>query len=141
MFKDIGKKIKVVAKVCTWIGIIGGAICGIVLLALDIIIAGIIVLIVAPIISWLSMFTLYGFGQLIDNSDIIVNLLSQPAQQIEQENVKKKIKDSSIEDDEYINIACPQCHNSLSYHKYEFFQVDTLVCPYCSNEIQTKKFK
>ena len=141
MFKDIGKKIKVVAKVCTWIGIIGGAICGIVLLALDIIIAGIIVLIVAPIISWLSMFTLYGFGQLIDNSDIIVNLLSQPAQQIEQENAKKKIKDSSIEDDEYINIACPQCHNSLSYHKYEFFQVDTLVCPYCSNEIQTKKFK
>ena len=100
MFKDIGKKIKVVAKVYTWIGIIGGAICGIVLLAFKIIIPGIIVLIVAPIISWLSMFTLYGFGQLIDNSDIIVNLLSQPAQQIEQENAKKKIKDSSIEDDE-----------------------------------------
>lgn len=148
MFKNIGKKIKVAAQVCTWIGIIGSALSGIVLLSLGIILAGCLLLLVAPVVSWLSMFMLYGLGQLVDNSDTIVKLLSteeqKAAQQIEkkaQKNAKKKIMDAATEDGDYINIICPQCHNSLSYHKFEFFQVDTFVCPHCDNEIQTKNYK
>ena len=71
MFNNIGSKIKAVAQVITWIGIISSIIGGIVIMALQESPIGVLVIIGGSFISWLSSLTLYGFGQLIENTDII----------------------------------------------------------------------
>ena len=110
MFKNIGKKIKVLAKVLCWIGIIGGIISGISLIvvgakgtgiAMDyygstsfvsgaaLIVVGVVMLILLPLLSWVSSFILYGFGEMVDNtSDVkqsneeILNRVSNIAQNV-----------------------------------------------------------
>ena len=68
MFDNIGGKIKALAKVVCWIGIIVSCIVGFVMLinsnAVGLLIAG-----VGSLSSWIGSFVLYGFGQLIENSD------------------------------------------------------------------------
>lgn len=74
MFDNIGKKIKILAYVLTWVGIIASVITGIAMMnSFDSIVRtiGLIVLIVGSLLSWASSFIIYGFGQLIENTDII----------------------------------------------------------------------
>lgn len=71
MFKNIGKKIKILAQVITWINILAFFVLGMALMDLSEL-AGFLVMIIGVIVSWLSSFLLYGFGQLIDNSDKLV---------------------------------------------------------------------
>ena len=110
MFTNIGKKIKVLAKVLCWIGIIGGIISGISLIAVGangagistryygsssfvggtaMIVVGVVILILLPLLSWISSFILYGFGEMVDNtSDVkqsneeILNRVSNIAQNV-----------------------------------------------------------
>ena len=70
MFDNIGSKIKTVAATIAWLGIIGSVIIGIVMIA-ESLLVGLLVIIVGSLSSWVSSFTLYGFGQLIENTDII----------------------------------------------------------------------
>ena len=74
MFDNIGSKIKTVAQVVCWIGIICSVISGIVMMATDEDLAflGFMIIVIGSLISWVSSFTLYGFGQLIENSDKMV---------------------------------------------------------------------
>ena len=74
MFDNIGGKIKTLAKVGCWIGIIAFIITGIVLMAIDedLILDGILTAVVGSLLSWVSSFVLYGFGQLVENSDTLV---------------------------------------------------------------------
>ena len=74
MFDNIGKKIKILAYVLTWVGIIASVITGIAMMnSFESIVKtiGLIVLIVGSLLSWASSFIIYGFGQLIENTDII----------------------------------------------------------------------
>ena len=74
MFDNIGKKIKILAYVLTWVGIIASVITGIAMMnSFDSIVKtiGLVVLIVGSLLSWTSSFIIYGFGQLIENTDII----------------------------------------------------------------------
>ena len=79
-FNNIGRKIKTLAKAITWIGITASVIYGAVVLRLSnsptfiILIQGLLTMIVGSLISWLSSVTLYGFGQLIENTDILVSI-------------------------------------------------------------------
>ncbi|MBO4692915.1 MAG: magnesium transporter [Clostridia bacterium] len=70
MFSNIGKKIKKLATVLCWLGIIISIVCGIVAwVAADDEIGALIFLVVAvagSLLSWISSFVLYGFGELID---------------------------------------------------------------------------
>ena len=79
MFSNIGSKIKVLAVVITCIGIVASIIIGIVLMTIDeeLIVPGILVMIVGSLLSWLSSFFMYGFGQLVENSDKTVALLKE----------------------------------------------------------------
>lgn len=72
MFDNIDQKIKALAQVVCWIGIICSVISGIALIASGegLLLVGFIVIILGSLISWVSSFTLYGFGQLIENSEI-----------------------------------------------------------------------
>lgn len=80
MFDNIGGKIKTVATTIAWLGIIGSIIIGIIIIAeandsyypsATETLSGWLVIIVGSLSSWVSSFTLYGFGQLIENTDTI----------------------------------------------------------------------
>lgn len=75
MFQNIGGKIKLVVKFFCWIGIITSIILGIVIMNGRSEFAGImgaVVAIVGSLLSWLGSILIYGFGQLVENSDILV---------------------------------------------------------------------
>lgn len=76
MFDNIGGKIKTLAQVVTWIGIIASVISGIVLMSIaeEMIFVGLMVMIFGALMSWVSSFVLYGFGQLVENSDKLVKM-------------------------------------------------------------------
>ena len=68
MFQNVGKKIKIWAISLFIIYTIACIICGIIFLC-DGEALGLIPLLVGPFASWVSSFLLYGFGQLVENSD------------------------------------------------------------------------
>ncbi len=74
MFDNIGSKIKTLAQVVCWIGIIASFIIGLILMGQDdgAVFIGLLVLIFGSLFSWIGSFITYGFGQLIENSDILV---------------------------------------------------------------------
>lgn len=79
MFDNVGSKIKAVAKVFAWLGIvIFGLLVLIVMFANgDTPVPGLLIIIVGCLGSWLSSLTLYGLGQLIENTDKLVEFNSQ----------------------------------------------------------------
>lgn len=83
MFEYIGIKIMSLAKVMAWIGIVVSIIVGLMLLANDSIL-GMIVMALGSLMSWVSSFVLYGFGQLIDD----VSVLKQKALEKESSSYK-----------------------------------------------------
>lgn len=86
MFSNIGKKIKVLASVICWIGIIASIITAIIFFAnaLDgwneefFIMMGLLTLIVGPLLSWIGSFFTYGFGELVDKTCDIEKKLAPP---------------------------------------------------------------
>ena len=110
MFRNIGKKIKTLAKVICWLGIIGGVLSGLAIIATGaagiglnvsngistnyvsaagLIVLGVVMLVVIPLLSWLSSFMLYGFGEMVDSvSDLkqsneeMLNRVSNIAQNV-----------------------------------------------------------
>lgn len=71
MFTNIGDKIKSLAKVIAWIGIAGSVISGFVMINSGYgvsIIMGIGVILGGSLISWISSWFLYGFGELIEKT-------------------------------------------------------------------------
>lgn len=84
MFDDVGNKIKGVASVLCWIGIICSILLGLILISggaslnsgyysngagTALIIEGLIVMVVGCLFSWIGSLMVYGFGELIDNSN------------------------------------------------------------------------
>lgn len=78
MFNNIGRKIKFLAETLAWFGIFLCVITGIIVIARGIqyesslIGLGICIMMIGPIICWILSWPLYGYGQLIENSDILV---------------------------------------------------------------------
>lgn len=84
MFDNIGGKIKGYAKIVCWLGILGSVFVGVVFSCSGSggaasFIAGILIAIIGSISSWIGSFLTYGFGQLIENSDILVEQGNMPA--------------------------------------------------------------
>ena len=74
MFNNIGSKIKALAKVICWLGIIISVITGIIGIingTEQSTVSGVITIIFGSLASWLGSFFAYGFGQLIENTDEI----------------------------------------------------------------------
>ncbi|MBR0466727.1 MAG: hypothetical protein IJJ40_04455 [Clostridia bacterium] len=78
MFTNIGNKIKVLAEVFCWIGISASLIVGFVLIGTNdaLIGIGLGVMVIGSLLSWISSFALYGFGELIDQMQEINSKLS-----------------------------------------------------------------
>jgi len=100
MFNNIGNKIKTYAEIVSWIGIIACIIIGVISIISGIasatigpIIVGLLVALIGCLTCWISAFVLYGFGQLVENSDIIAKTLSPNYKEDLTDN--KKIKEIS----------------------------------------------
>ena len=78
MYNNVGRKIKDLASLLAGLGIFFSIIIGLIMFAAGIenngylSFMGIIFAVVGSIAAWLSALLLYAFGQLVDNSDIIV---------------------------------------------------------------------
>lgn len=74
-YDDIGEKIKGWAKWAFIIGAILSVICAIIVMGTAedawVIVVGLILLFVGPIVSWVSSWLIYGFGEIIDTLDVI----------------------------------------------------------------------
>ena len=83
MFSNIGKKIKVTAKVFCWIGIIASVVGGVGMIVagltgmlprvstVALILGGIGTAMLGALVSWVGSFLMVGFGELVENSSII----------------------------------------------------------------------
>lgn len=150
-YENIGNKIKGLAQMVFVVEAIAAVITGIALMATDedLILYGLLVLIVGPIIAWVSSWLLYGFGQLIENSDIIAEEYNRKNEKHEkvveknnerkQEQRKKAIKativNPEISEDEFIDITCPNCKAELSFTKGQLQSGEELTCPMCDTPI------
>lgn len=154
MFDNIGSKIKTLAKVLTWLGIIGSCISGILLMAEDedLIAAGLLIIIFGSLISWGGSFLLYGFGQLIENSDRMVQLMgsgtastkrerkveSERAPQPKKTQKAVKAVPQPSEPDELSEIICPHCGEEL-YVSME--EESGFFCPFCGVRVTAEDIK
>ena len=120
MFENIGGKIKGFAKFVCWLGIIGSIILGVLSNVDGVPLLGILVAITGSIASWVGSFLTYGFGQLVENSDILVKqnndlLNSDLFKNISpQENTPSFVWDPVSETAAVrvseTNIQCTNCH-------------------------------
>lgn len=157
MFNNIGGRIKSLAKAICWIGIIGCVVTGIVLMIIDddYVLIGILIAVFGSAASWIGTFFMYGFGQLIENSDIIAQQCSRNYQENVKESEKEKQKtenkrqqirkeriiDADTPDDEYFDIQCPNCGAQLSFTKLELLESEKLLCLMCNKEFNTEEFR
>lgn len=73
LFTNISSKIKAVAQLLCWFGIFASILLGIVVISkTELLFIGILLMLLGPLLSWIGTFLLYGFGQLIENSDRII---------------------------------------------------------------------
>ena len=79
MFDNIGDKLKGAAIAFCALGILAAVIGGIALMVGGAVLIGILTIVLGALISWLSCLGLYGFGQLIENSDKLVAILGSNA--------------------------------------------------------------
>lgn len=69
MFRNIASKLKTAAGILFALGTVGSVIVGILLMTRSMTAVGIAVLIGGTFLSWLCSILVYGFGQLIENTD------------------------------------------------------------------------
>lgn len=140
MFDNIGSKIKSLAQVVCWIGIIASVIGGIIVMAShsDAAATGLLIIAIGVVGSWVGSFALYGFGQLIENSDTLVeiakhNALKRPSD--DQCNEKKPLSDSDADeetaDDSEDGARCPHCDRRIIVPEGTL----TANCPWCGKRI------
>lgn len=97
MFGNIGGKIKIVAKVFCWIGIVAFLIVGLFFVIESqqdwfnkwMLGYGIAFIIAGPLISWLGSILMYGFGELIEKNVVQVQLLERLLSDKTQKTKKK----------------------------------------------------
>lgn len=151
MYDNIGNKIKTLAKWMFIVEAIGAIITGISLIATDddLILLGLLIILCGPIVAWVSSWFVYGYGQLIQNSDIIADEYKRKNisnQQIvnktdvrQREQLRKEVNtiitNSNVADDEFVDLICPHCGAELSYTKEQIQNSDVLPCPMCDSPI------
>ena len=141
MFKNIGKKIMVLTTVLCIIGMVLSLLAGFSVfyvlgdktnnIAIAVL-AGIVVAVLYAFICWISSFTAYGYGKLIDNTDKLVKAVEQLTAKTEEKPVAEAavVKEHSVSEPTVIeeqpaksNWTCEKCGASVSPELDE--------CPIC----------
>lgn len=126
MFNNVGKTIKGLASVLTWLGIIVSFVVFLILISIDegFIGQAVIVLIVGALVSWLSSLTLYGFGELVDNSKAIAEAITkETCSTIPAQSPQKKASDK--------NASVNSDFSHKSEQLYETMQSNLGTCDLC----------
>lgn len=125
MFNNIGGKIKSFATILTVIGIALSVIIGFVIMfgypSIETFLIGLVVIAIGSLMSWLSSFLLYGFGQLIENSDIIAKNFRTT------NNTSNNINNLSYKGNADRQWRCSHCGNMISSD----------LCPYCGTAFKS----
>ena len=102
MFNNIGGKIKSITKTVCIVNIIACIIIGIVLMTQVGFLLGLAVSFFGASLLWESCLTMYGFGQLIENTDRLAKAASaEENKQIMKEQLKKWLERDLITQEEY----------------------------------------
>lgn len=107
MFTNIGGKIKFVAAFICYLGIFASVLIGISFMSSgdSLVETGIIIIIVGSLSFWLGSFLLFGYGTLIENSDMIVELLENNLKEADSKTKPQhKVTTMKTIDKETINI-------------------------------------
>ena len=114
-YANIGKKIKTLAIILFIFGTVMGIFLAVHLVSNyeDLIFFGLLVLVIAPIGAFVSSWILYGFGEIVDNSQIITKRL-------DSENVPVIPVEKCY--------LCPSCDEEI--------EEGCLECPKCGQEIE-----
>lgn len=111
MFSNIGRKLKTLAMLICWLGIIVSVILGFVTIAQanqvpflerTLVISGLTTMGVGSLCAWIGALFTYGFGQLIENTDVIRKQLSnepEEAKEPEAENEPEEQTNGSVAED------------------------------------------
>ena len=97
MYDNIGGKIKTWAVWIFIVEAIGAVIGGIAMIANDNGLIGFLTMVIGPFVAWVFSWLLYGFGQLIENSDIIAAEYSRKNEKHEKvvaQNIERKQADA-----------------------------------------------
>ena len=135
MFDEIGNKIKTVAQVFTWIGIVGSVIWGFVVMGSNVdnaVLFGILIIAIGSLVSWLGSLTLYGFGQLIENTDELVKQRKQnTVNPVENSNRHLELKDCApiFSDSQKVKIGAENKSVSVENHKKKYVPQDHIPVP------------
>ena len=89
MFENIGYKIKSLAKLLCWLGIAVSLASGCYIFRTKEWL-GVLIIVGGTLLSWLGNFVLYGFGELIDNSEIANQELADVVNELQE--IQDKIK-------------------------------------------------
>ena len=71
MFEDVGRTIKNIAIVAFALLCFGGIITGIVLMSADHVGLGLLILVLGPLVAFVSSCVLYGFGEIVDTALVL----------------------------------------------------------------------
>ena len=136
MYDNIGGKIKSWAKVSFLVTAVIEVITGIALITTDEdpAVYGWLIMILGPIAAWVSSWLLYGFGQLIENSDIIAERKNAP-NETPTETAEPISVQRSAADYAFIDITCPNCKASLTYPKWQLQSEEGVTCSICHTHI------
>ncbi len=125
MFVNIGGKIKKLSESLTLIGITLSLIAAIAIMCFmkEIgIVIGIVVGVIGSLVSWYGSFALYGYGQLIENSDKLASMSETPKHDDHTTKAGCRICDST---------DSPLCVTKLSTGTETIY---VSVCPACINK-------
>ena len=152
MFDNIGRKIKGVAIANCVIGVVASIISGIVFIVDGNGDGWLMSWVLGPVLSWVGSFLLYGFGQLVENSDIIVQNMPKRESLYPHEAVKGTTVFSKREYPKKVDMeekgtynwelltegACPYCGETVSFPR-DMLEEGEVTCPYCDGKIIYKK--
>lgn len=158
MYENIGSKIKNWAKWIFIVEAIGAIITGLVLIFTDenLIFYGLLTLVCGPIVAYIGSWVLYAFGELVEDVHAIRNKEGTTAEakekreavlkakqkkeqeakrEIEErERLQKEARITELSDDDFVDIAYPQCGEMLSFLKNE----TDAICLECGAEFKIK---
>jgi hypothetical protein len=150
-YDNIGRKIKGAAEFIFILEAIVTIIVGIALMILELPFLGILLMVLGPVLAWISSWLMYGFGQLIENSDIIVSECK--GKKPEKKNVKefqtkaintkenkaKEIVEEKEHSDEKVvkhTGTIQEILKNPNVYDYEFID---MICPNCKEELAYTK--
>ena len=139
MFENVGEKIQKAASFLFVFEIIASLIGGFFLIANELFILGLITIIAGSFVSWLSFLFVYGYGQLIENSDRIATQAGRINKNLKSSLGLEKKKESNLYIEEW-NIP----KNQKSSHRWQCSNCGKMIsediCPYCGNDISQYDF-